>query len=87
MLIKNTGVVGSKGSYGPFSDGRQIPYIDWVDGDGGGVFRATVGEGVVPPDALTQGEATFELRRKDDGKLTLRVVHFQPSLLDLDRAA
>jgi hypothetical protein len=80
VFIETEGVVGGVGNYGPFADGRTVPYIDWLDGDGGGVFRATVADGVASPDVLTRGRAKFNLRRKDDGKMALQLAGFQPEL-------
>ena len=67
-------VVAAVGQYGPFDDGRTIPWTDLVDGDGGGVFRCTIGEGVNPPRVLATGHASVSFQMRDDGKLrrTLR---------------
>lgn len=33
-----------RGAYGPFQDGRSIPYVDLASDDGGDVVRATQGQ-------------------------------------------
>ena len=46
MLVTKTVILAAQGQYGPFEDGRVIPYIEVVDPDGGGVFRATAVQSV-----------------------------------------
>jgi hypothetical protein len=80
MHVPCEGICVGLGQYGPFADGKTIPYLDWAAADGSGVFRASVGQGVVPPGAMAQGLASFELSRADNGKLRLRLVAFQGQL-------
>lgn len=77
MEIHSDGLIAAVGEYGPFKDGTRIPYVDWLDGAGSGVYRATLPAGHAVPVALQQGHAIFDLNRRDDGKLSLRVRELQ----------
>jgi hypothetical protein len=76
MLISKQMVVAAVGHYGPFKDdegtpraGRTLPYVELLDPDGGGVFRATRAqdaEGEVPP-VMQAADVSLELYVKDGG--------------------
>jgi hypothetical protein len=81
MRVKSTMIVASIGQYGPFKDDgdKVIPYVELLDPDGGGVFRATASgdaEGTPPPVAsLAAVELEFYVR---DGGVKCRYWHIGP---------
>jgi hypothetical protein len=87
MQFTADGLIASVGQYGPFKDGTTYPYVDFVASDGSGIYRATVGQGVDTPGALTSGTATIEVHRRDDGGLRLRLLAFKVGAKQLASAA
>jgi hypothetical protein len=71
-------VVAALGQWGPFDDGRTIKYVDLVDGDGGGIFRASYAEGYdgagLGPMLTGTADLEFHVR---DGKTKCRVHGFK----------
>jgi hypothetical protein len=69
MLVTKTVILAAQGQYGPFEDGRVIPYIEVVDPDGGGVFRATAVQSVLgsPPPIMERAVVDFEFFTRDNG--------------------
>jgi hypothetical protein len=69
MLVTKTVILAAQGQYGPFEDGRVIPYIEVVDPDGGGVFRATAVQSVLgtPPAIMERCTVDFEFFVRDNG--------------------
>lgn len=80
MTFQSEGICVGAGEYGPFADGRTVPYIQWADADGSGVFRASVARDVTPPRPMEQGQVTLRLSQADNGKLRLSLAGFQPAL-------
>ena len=77
MRVNAEMVVAAADHYGPFDDGRTIAYVDLVDGAGGGIFRATLAEGVESPPVLARGRADLEFHVRD-GKVKSRLHGFDP---------
>jgi hypothetical protein len=72
MQFQSKGLIASVGHWGPFENGRTIPYVELVAADGSGIYRPTLSEGVVAPQLFSTGEADLELSVRD-GKLKLRM--------------
>lgn len=82
-------VVAGLGQWGPFSDGRTIRYADLVDGDGGGVIRASYaqdynGDGLAP---MLAGTVDVDYHVNQDGKLKCRLHGFKAAAVAAGRAA
>jgi len=79
MLVTKTVILAAQGQYGPFDDGRVIPYIEVVDPDGGGVFRATATQTVVgnPPAIMERCTVDLEFFMRDNG-IKLRYTRIEP---------
>ena len=72
-------VVAALGEWGPFDDGRTIPYVDLADGEGGGIIRASVAEDAKVDGlaSLARGSAEVDFHVNRDGKLKARLHGFK----------
>jgi hypothetical protein len=73
VRIKETMIVASVGQYGPFDDGKTVPFVELLDPSGGGVFRATASSDATgtPPAVATQARVDLELYIRD-GRIKCR---------------
>jgi hypothetical protein len=81
MLVRQSMIVASIGQYGPFKDEngkpelddqgqpKIVPYVELLDPDGGGVFRATRGSGATgdPPPVASLASVELEFYVRDGG--------------------
>jgi hypothetical protein len=85
LKIEEATVVGI-GVWGPFDDGRTVPYVTLSDGEGD-TYRASLGRDVTPPERMARGVASVQFHINDKGKPAWRLVAFEPAAAERKAAA